>query len=463
MLGVFVSGWPAVILVAALPEIGDNLHASRSTLSWVLSLPMLIGAVMLPTFGRLGDLKGQRRVFLIGLAVCGSAAILTALSWDATSLIIFRTISQTAGFATAPTAVALIMETFPLDARPRALGMWAFVSAAAPALGLAFGGPMVEAISWRGVFIAQGVLALLFLPLCLRWLDETKRRTTIGFDVAGGLTLMLATGSILLYLDRGASWGWTSPIQLALLASAPLLAFLFVRVEKHARFPLLPTGLLANPAYSMPAISEFLSQASSNAVFFSAPLLLQQRFDKSIAQTAFLMLPLPLGMCFGAIIGGRVAARFGERLGGLIGTTSMALSMILFLWGYNATAMGIVTLGLIVQGIANGFVRPAVASAGGAALSPEYFGVGMATLRMIALLGSTMGISIALAASVIGGFRAIYITTFILAVLATATMTRVVSHQRFIGTADERRAQEQKLLSDMETEAGLTTLPAFEG
>lgn len=463
MLGVFVSGWPAVILVAALPEIGDNLNASASTLSWVLSLPMLIGAVMLPTFGRLGDLKGQRRVFLIGLTVCGLAAILTALSWNAASLIIFRTISQTAGFATAPTAVALIMETFPLDSRPRALGMWAFVSAAAPALGLAFGGPMVEALSWRGVFIAQGALALLFLPLCLRWLDETKRRSNIGFDVLGGITLMLATGSILLYLDRGGTWGWTNPVELALLVAAPILGVAFFRIERVAKFPLLPAGLLANPAYSMPAVSEFLSQASSNAVFFSAPLLLTQRFEKSVAETAFLMLPLPLGMCFGAIIGGRVAARFGERRGGLIGTTAMALSMALFLIGYNTEIMFVVTIALIVQGIANGFVRPAVASAGGAALTPEYFGVGMATLRMIALLGSTMGISIALAASVIGGFRGIYITTFVLAVLATLTMTRVVSHKRLSGTPEERKAQERALIAEMETEAGLTTLPAFEG
>lgn len=463
MLGVFVSGWPAVILVAALPEIGDNLDASASTLSWVLSLPMLIGAVMLPTFGRLGDLKGQRRVFLIGLAVCGLAAVLTAFSWNASSLIIFRTISQTAGFATAPTAVAIIMETFPLDSRPRALGMWAFVSAAAPALGLAFGGPMVEALSWRGVFIAQGALALLFLPLCLRWLDETKRRSNIGFDVLGGITLMLATGSILLYLDRGGTWGWTNPVALALVVAAPILGMAFFRIERVAKFPLLPAGLLANPAYSMPAVSEFLSQASSNAVFFSAPLLLTQRFEKSVAETAFLMLPLPLGMCFGAIIGGRVAARFGERRAGLIGTTAMALSMALFLIGYNTEVMIVVTIALIVQGIANGFVRPAVASAGGAALSPEYFGVGMATLRMIALLGSTMGISIALAASAIGGFRAIYVTTFVLAMLATITMTRVVSHKRLTGTPEERKAQERALLAEMETEAGLTTLPAFEG
>ena len=463
MLGVFVSGWPAVILVAALPEISANLHASRSTISWVVSLPMLFGAVMLPTFGRLGDLKGQRRVFLLGLTISGGAALLTALSWNAGSLILFRTISQTAGFATAPTAIALIMESFPLDARPRALGMWAFVTAAAPALGLVFGGPMVEALSWRGVFFAQGALAFLFLPFCIRWLSETKRRSNIGFDIAGGITLMLATGAILLYLDRGGSWGWTQPLELALIVAAPLLILLFIRIEKRAKFPLLPTGLLANPAYSMPAISEFFSQTSSNAVFFSAPLLLQQRFGKSVAETAFLMLPLPLGMCFGAIIGGRVAARFGERRGGLIGTTSMALSMVLFLVGYNTKSLGLITVALIVQGIANGFVRPAVASAGGAALSPEYFGVGMATMRMIALLGSTMGISVALAASTIGGFRAIYLTTLCLALLATATMTRVVSHKKLTGTPEERKAQEQTLIKEMETEAGLTTLPAFEG
>ena len=463
MLGVFVSGWPAVILVAALPEIGNDLHASRSAISWVLSLPMLIGAVMLPTFGRLGDLKGQRRVFLIGLSVCGAAAVLTALSWNAASLIAFRTISQTAGFATAPTAVALIMETFPLDTRPRALGMWAFVSAAAPALGLAFGGPMVEVLSWRGVFFAQGALALAFLPLCLRWLRETERRSNIGFDIAGGVTLMLGTGSILLYLDRGSAWGWKQPVELALLVVAPLLLLLFIRIEKRARFPLLPTGLLANRAYSMPAVSEFLSQASSNAVFFSAPLLLQQRFGKSVAETAFFMLPLPLGMCAGAIIGGRVAARHGERFGGLVGTGSMAVSMALFLFGYNTEALPVVIVALVVQGIANGFVRPAVASAGGAALDPAYFGVGMATLRMIALLGSTMGISIAIAATAIGGFRAIYLTTLGLALLATSTMTRVVSHRRLTGTAEQRKDQERAIIADMETEAALTTLPAFEG
>lgn len=463
MLGIFVSGWPAVILVAALPEIGSDLHASRGATSWVVALPMLVGSVMLPTWGRLGDLHGQRRVFIIGLTVCASFALLTALSWDVFSLVAFRTISQTAGFACAPTAVALIMDRYPLAERPKALGIWAFVSAASPALGLVFGGPMVEALSWRGVFVVQCALGLAFLPLCLRWLHETPRRSGVGFDVPGGIALMVASGAVLVYLDRGGSVGWTNPLLLGALCLAPIGAAAFARIERRAAFPLLPPGLLRNRRFAAPSLAEFLSQASSNAVFFSTPLMLQERFGKTVAQTALLMLPLPLGMCFGAIVGGRFATRFGERAGGLVGSVSMAVSMVLFLIGYTGRSMEMITLALIVQGIANGFVRPAVASAAGAALDPEYFGVGMATLRMTALLGSTAGISVELAAYSIGGFRTVFVVTLLLALASTAVMTRVVSRGRPSATPGGLAERDHAVLAEMETEAGLTTLPAFEG
>lgn len=463
MCGIFVSGWPAVILVAALPEITADLHTTRSATAWVLALPMLVGSVMLPTFGRLGDLHGQRRVFVLGLTVCAVTAMATALAWDIVSLVVFRTISQTAGFACAPTAVALIMDRYPLAERPKALGIWAFTSAASPALGLIFGGPMVEVLSWRGVFAAQCVLGLAFLPLCLRWLAETPRRSDVGFDVPGGLALMVASGAVLVYLDRGGSVGWSSPVMLATLCLAPIGAVAFGRIERRARFPLLPPGLFRNRRFAAPALGEFLSQASSNAVFFCSPLMLQERFDKTVAQTALLMLPLPLGMCFGAIVGGRFATRFGERAGGLVGSVSMAVSMVLFIIGYSDRSLGIITAGLIVQGIANGFVRPAVASAAGASLDPEYFGVGMATLRMTALLGSTTGISIELAASSIGGFRAVFWVTLALAVASSAVMTRVVSRGRPTGDPRDLAARDRAVREEMETEAGLTTLPAFEG
>ena len=108
-------------------------------------------------------------------------------------------------------------------------------------------------------------------------------------------------------------------------------------------------------------------------------------------------------------------------------------------------------------------VAAAVASAAGAALDPEYFGVGMATLRMTALLGSTTGISIELAAATIGGFMAVCWTTLALAIASGVVMTFVRSRPRPTGTPEEIAAQERAIISEMETEAALTTLPAFEG
>ncbi len=457
MLGVFVAAWPAVILVAALPEIADDLHTRTSTIAWVISLPMLMSAVSLPTFGRLGDLRGHRKVFIIGLAVCGVFSVLTAFAFDPWILIILRTLSQTAGTATTPTAIALIMDRFPAESRPRALGIWAFVTALSPAAGLVFGAPIVSAMGWRGVFLLQGVLAVAFLPLCLRWLSETPTRSDVGFDVPGSITLAIATGALLLYLDRASSVGWTNPVVLIALAIAPIAGAAFLRIERRAEHPLLMPSILRNRAFAAPSIGEFLASMSSAAVFFSTPLLLNSRLDLEVSKTAMIMLPLPLGMCFGALIGGRVAAAVGERVGVLIGSTLMATSMLIFIEGFTAKSIPVIIVGLIVQGTANGFVRPSVASAGGAALSPEYFGVGMATMRMTTMLGSTAGISIAIAAYSINGYMAVFLTTFTIACLSVFVMTFVRSRPR----ADASHRQE--LFEEIETDTALTSIPVGEG
>lgn len=452
LLGVFVTAFPAVILVASLPEIAHDLGTSESTLAWVITLPLLISSVLLPTFGRLGDLEGHRKVFLWALGLSAATALLTACAWNAPSLIAFRTLSQTSGVATTPTAIALIMAAFGPDERPRALGQWAFVTAGAPALGLIFGGPLVTAVGWRGVFVVQGVLALLFFPFCRRWLQETPRASRVRFDLAGGLTLMVASGALLVALDRAAAWGLGHPAVLVAALVFPVGMVAFVAVERRARDPLLPLDLVRRRAWAAPVVSEFLLQVASNGVFFSAPLLLHDVFGKDVAQTAFLMLPLPLGMCAGAPLGGRIASRIGERTSGMLGALSMVAAMALFLAGNHVEALWLVVVALVVQGAANGLVRPSTASAAGNSLDPQFFGVGMATMRMTTQLGSAAGISLAVATRSLGGFPATFGAALAFAALGTVAMTRVVS--RPLGEVD--------LAEEIEADA-LTTLPAFEG
>ena len=457
MLGVFVAAWPAVILVASLPEIASDLHSSTRTMAWVISLPMLMSAVSLPTFGRLGDLRGHKKVFIIGLTVCGAFSLLTAFAFDAPTLIVLRTLSQTAGTATTPTAIALIMDRFPDDSRPRALGIWAFVTALSPAIGLVFGAPIVSTMGWRGVFLLQGALAVLFLPMCLRWLSETPIRRDVGFDIPGTIALAIASGSLLLYLDRASSVGWGNPAVLFALAVAPVAGVVFLRIERRAPHPLLMPSILRNRAFAAPSMGEFLASTASAAVFFGAPLLLNLRLGLEVSRAAMIMLPLPLGMCFGALIGGRVAAAAGERVGALIGSSLMATSMLIFMAGFTVKSIPVIIIGLIVQGTANGFVRPSVASAGGAALDPEYFGVGMATMRMVTMLGSTAGISIAVAAYSIGGYMAVFGTTLLLACLSVVVMTFVRSRPRTDATHPHASIEE------LELDTALTTVPLGEG
>ena len=460
LMGVFVSAWPSVILIAALPEISDDLHASKAATSWVVTLPLLFGAVLLPTFGKLGDLHGHRRVFLLALGACGLTALLTACAWDVGSLIVLRTLSQVAGIATMPTAVALVMDAFDLDERPRALARWAFVTAASPALGLLFGGPLVGAVGWRGVFVIQGAIAVLCLPFALGWLRETPKAGDVSFDILGGVALMVTSGAVLLFFDRGSSSGWTSPLVLTCAVVAPIAAAAFVRIERRARSPLLPAGLLRRRAFAAPVSAELLCQVASTGVYVTAPLFLRETYEVSVTETAFLMVPLPIGMCVGALFGGRLTARIGERRCGTLGAGAMAASMGLFLLGTQVEVMGITIVALAVQGGANGLVRPPMASAAGAALDPEHFGVGMATSRMIGQLGSAVGISMAVTAQALSGFGASYTAALLVSLGSVVLMTRVVPRPGIVDR-DDAEARRRRV-DEIETDAALS-LPVLEG
>lgn len=458
LMGIFVTAWPSVILIAALPAIAEDLDTSASTLAWVITLPLLISSVLLPTFGRLGDLHGHRKVFLWGLGLSIVTAGLTAVAWDAWSLIFFRTLSQTAGVATMPTAIALIMSAFQPTDRPRALGLWSFVTAGSPALGLLFGGPLIAAAGWRGVFVLQFVAAAAFFPICRSWLEETALAKRVRFDIAGGVSLMIASGSVLFFFDRAAEWGWGHPSLLITGLVFPIATVLFVRAERRTTDPLLPLQLLRSRRYTAPLIAELFAQIAGNGAFFMAPLLLTEVFDTTVARTAMLMLPLPLGMAAGSPVGGRLAVRFGERAGATLGAAAMTAAMALFLVGYSFDLLGVFVGGLVVMGLSHGMLRPATASAAGNALAPEFFGVGMATMRMTSQLGGAMGISIAVTARSLGGFGAFYVVGIGVAATAVVATTFIIS-QRHPATDAERATAEEKV----ETETALTTMPAFEG
>lgn len=399
LLGVFVTSFPVVILVAALPDVARDMRVGESSAGWVLTAPMIAGAVLVPTFGKLGDLYGHRRVFLAGFTVAAVTAVLSAAAWNLGALIVFRTVSQAAGTATSPTALALLLATHTAEERPRALGYWSFAGASAPVIGLLAGGPFVGAVGWRGLFVLEAAVIFLTLPFCWRVLPSTPTTGRVRFDVAGGALLALGSGLAVFAIDRSARWGITSPGVIVPLLLCPLVLWWFVRVERRAAAPLLPLGLLHRRRYLAPALADALIQIPSIGAFFLAPIVLHVAFGRSVVASAYLLVPMPLGMTVLAPLGGRLTAALGARATAAAGALLMLGSLGVCIAGVQTHRLGLLVLGFAMHGAAIGLNQPAVATAVAGALDAGATGVGMAVSRMVASLGSAAGVSIAAASA----------------------------------------------------------------
>jgi MFS family permease len=426
LVGVFVTSFPSVILVAALPDIARDFRVGETSVGWVLTAPMIAAAVLVPLFGRLGDLRGHRQVFLLGFAVAGALGALSAAAPNLGALIVLRTLSQAAGMATTPTALALIMATHGPADRPRALGAWAFAGASAPVTGLLAGGPIISAVGWRGIFVGEAVLIGLALPVCIRSLPRTPRLDDVRFDVLGGLLLMLGSGAAVFALDRSAQWGFTSAPVLVAAATSPLVLWAFVRVEGRTADPLLPLHLLRRRAFVAPVLGDSLLNLPSIGAFFLAPLVLHGVFDRSVGESAYLLIPMPMGMSALANVGGWLTVRIGERRTGVLGAFVMLVALAVGAVGCAAEVLPLVVLGFALHGAAIGINQPALASAAAGALDATSTGVGMAVMRMVSQLGAAAGISVAVAARGGSGFVFAYGVLGAFTVLAIAAASRVV-------------------------------------
>ena len=188
LFGLFSVGFTITILSVSIPRIADDLGSNESTLTWLVTGPILAFAVFGPSAGKLGDLRGHRRVYAWSMVCVILFAGLTALSWNAASLLAFRILGAATGAAVGPTSLAMINRMFPPSKRAQAMGYWTMVGAGGPVLGVVAGGPIVEAFGWRWIFVGQVPLTVAGLLLALAVLPETERIATVRFDAAGAVT-----------------------------------------------------------------------------------------------------------------------------------------------------------------------------------------------------------------------------------------------------------------------------------
>ncbi len=316
----FVIVIDASIVNVALPSIGAHLHFSRDDLSWVVNAYTLTFGGFLLLGGRLADLLGRRRMFMIGLVVFSLASLAGGLAQSEAWLIAARAVQGLGAAIVSPAALSIITTTFAEGAeRNRALGIWGAVAGAGGAAGVLLGGILTSGLSWRWVLFVNvpiGIAAAVLAPLLL--LESSSEDGTEGLDVPGAVTVTAGLALLVYAVVDAVNVGWGSTGTLLRIAGALVLLAAFVVIERRQRHPLLPFSIFRLRTLRSANIVGLLIGMSLFSMFFFISLYMQDVLHYSPIKTGISYLPLAVGIIISAGIASQLVTRIGFKpvLGG---------------------------------------------------------------------------------------------------------------------------------------------------
>lgn len=386
------------VVNVALPSIRDSLGFTQEALSWVINAYVLTFGGFLLLGGRLGDLWGHRRLFLIGVTLFTAASLACAASPTPFVLVAARGVQGIGGAIAEAVALSLIVNLFPEpDERAKAMGITGFVAAGGGALGAVLGGVLTGLLNWHWIFLINLPVGVAVCVLALRWVPESDAPVTRErLDYGGAFTITAALMLAVRAIVGGNEAGWTSGITLGLLGAALVLIVLFVLIEQRVASPLVPLGMLARRNLATANIIGMLWAASMFAWFFISALYLQLVLGYRPLEVGIAFLPANLLMGVLSVgVSGRLVTRFGMRKPLVAGLALAALGLLLFsqvrvdgdVWRDVLPAM------LLLGGGAGIAFNPVLLAAMSDA-SPEESGLASGIVNTSFQLGGALGLAI---------------------------------------------------------------------
>ncbi len=321
----------ATIANIALPYIGKDLHMSGTNLTWIVTGYSLAFGGLLLLGGRLGDLYGRRRVFMVGLSIFAVASLLGGLAQNEGLLLGARGIQGFGAALASPAALALITTTFPAGpARNRAFAVYAAMSGAGAAVGLILGGWLTgstfsllgaDVHGWRMTFLINVPIGLITALLAPRFLNESEAHSG-RMDIPGAVSGTAGLLALVYGLTRAgnASYGWGNTWTIFSLVAAVALLVSFVLIESRVEHPLLPFRIFASQTRAASFAAMALLPAAMFAMFFFLSLFIQNVMGYSPLKAGFAFLPFSIGIIISATIVSNLVNRIDARYVAGVGT-----------------------------------------------------------------------------------------------------------------------------------------------
>jgi EmrB/QacA subfamily drug resistance transporter len=393
--GLFMIMLDNTVVNVALPTMEKDLHVTLASLEWVVIAYALTFASLLITGGKLADMYGRRRIFVLGLAIFTLSSLACGLAPSAGFLIGARAVQGAGAALMNPATLSIIVATFPPKERGQAIGIWAGVSALALAIGPLGGGLIVENLNWNWIFFVNvpvGIIAIIVSQFAIHESRDTSHEQSI--DLPGLLTSIGFLFALSYALVEGNSHGWSSPEILGLFVAAAVLLVAFVWVEYRQRLAMLDLSLFKIGSFTGANVVAMLVSLSMFGVFFFVSLYIQNILGYSATQAGAAFLPMVTLIILVAPVAGKLSDRIGSRwlMGG--GMTLVGFSLLLYERVTVNSTFWTLLPAMILGGVGMAMTMSPMTAAAMGSVPVDKAGVGSGVLNSFRQVGGSLGIAL---------------------------------------------------------------------
>jgi EmrB/QacA subfamily drug resistance transporter len=398
-IGALMAAIDTTIVILALPQMMEKLHADLVQMIWVIMAYILVSTVLLLTFGRVADMFGRVRLYNLGFVVFTVGSALCGLAQNALWLILARLVQGSGAALMMVNSTAIITEVFPPHERGRALGINGVTWALGGIVGPLLGGLILAVASWRWIFyinVPIGIIGSFWGYYALK--ELTVRKRDEKFDAVGALAFSLGLISLLFALTLGIQFNWLSPAILSMFAFFIVMTVLFLAWERRAAKPMLDLSLFNNRTYNFAVLSAMLQSLAMFAMNFLIVFYLQAVRGYDPLTAALLLIPLSIVSAVMGPLSGLLADKIGARAPATAGLVLQAASLLWFIFKLTPTMpYGSMVVGLVLVGLGGGLFWSPNTSAAMNGAPRDRLGIASATLATLRQTGMVTSFALALA------------------------------------------------------------------
>lgn len=399
-VGFFMALLDGSIVNIAIPTLIDGLDASYDQVLWIIDGYMLVFSVLLITTGRLGDIYGYRRLFLIGITLFTVASALCGLSESPDWLLAARVLQGLGGALLFPQVISSILTIFPPRLRGRAFGLFGAIVGFAPIVGPVVGGFLLAHLSWRWIFFINVPIGIVTALLALRYVPVMRPGRSNSLDLTGVALATAGLTGIVFGLIEGERYDWgtiTGPISIAsvIIAGVVLLALFALWQHRRRTDSLMPLALFNARNFSVGNGVGFIFQLGMIAIAFVLVLYLQTARGYSALETATVMLPNAILTAVGSTYAGRLSDKFGGKYVLMAGLAMLTVGLLVLVASTDAHSDAWSLLpGLIIIGIASGATFAPLQQATMDGVNPQLAGAASGVSNTTRQVGGVLGTAV---------------------------------------------------------------------